>query len=219
MSKRFFITAICIFFLMASTGFSQTSPKTTAGLLAKHADAWYEATHHVFLDKVKDGTLPEEAFSTWLGQDYHFAGTLIDSQSLILFHAPRRDHSMLIGGLIALDSELSWFEENAVLFNIDLSRPVLPTARMYNDFLLALQYQPYVVQLTCVWALELAYFDSWSTALPGEPKYKEFIDRWTNAAFKDYVDALESAVNLELAAASKEERALAEVYFPVGSEV
>lgn len=213
MRKEFIVVFICLVFFAATAGFSQNPPKTAAQLLTKHADAWYSATHHTFLEKVKDGTLPEEAFSTWLGQDYYFASSLIDSQCLMLLYSPRSDQSLLIGGLFALESELSWFEENATIFNIDLTLPVLPTARKYKDFLLALQYKPYVVQITSLWALELAYFDSWSTALPGEPKYKEFIDRWTNDAFKEYVDGLESAVDNALSTASKKERALAEVYF------
>lgn len=213
MKKEFIVIFISLILFTVSAGFSQNPPKTTDQLITRHADEWYNATHHIFLEKVKDGTLPEEAFSTWLAQDYFFASSLIDAQSLILVYSPRSDQSLLIGGLFALESELSWFEENATIYNIDLSQAVLPTAQKYKDFLLALQYKPYVVQIVCVWALEKAYFDSWSTALPGEPKYKEFIDRWTNEEFGEYVEGLETAANNALGSASKEDRALAEVYF------
>lgn len=206
---------ILVVFILSFVCFvhGKNPPKTADQLLQKYAAEWQSATHHPFLEQVKDGTLPMEAFSTWLGQDYHFAGTLLDSQCFVLQEAPRVDHNLLIGGLFALDSELSWFEANAAVYNIDLTLPVLPTCRKYNDFLLALQHKSYPVQITCIWALELAYFDSWSTALPGAPKYKEFIDRWTSDAFKDYVDGLEIAVNRALAKASKAERAEAEIYF------
>jgi thiaminase/transcriptional activator TenA len=210
--KGYFVIIVCLF-LAVSAGFSKNPPKTAEQLILDHADLWHNATHHQFLNEVRDGTLPELAFTTWLGQDYHFASTLLDAQGIILSYAPRSDQGLLIGGLFALDSELSWFEANAVVYNIDLAKPVLPTCQAYNDLLLGLQYKPYVVQITCIWALERAYFDSWSTALPGAPKYKEFIDRWTTPEFKDYVDGLEDAVNVALAAASTEERALAEVYF------
>jgi formylaminopyrimidine deformylase / aminopyrimidine aminohydrolase len=203
----------CLSLLWASAALAKNPPKTTKGLMTKHANVWHAATHNTFLDKVKDGTLPFKAFATWLGQDYHFASNLLDSQCLILLHAPRADQNLLIGGLFASDSELSWLEANASTYNIDLNQAVLPTCRMYNDFLLALQYQPYAVQVTSVWALNKAYYDAWSTALPGAPKYKEFVDRWTTPAFKDYVDGLKNAVNRVLASASKEDRALAEVYF------
>lgn len=211
--KRISVIFVCMILMTATAGLSKTAPKTAADLIAAHQDAWYAATHHSFLDQVKDGTLPMEAFSTWLSQDYHFASTLLDSQCLVLMKSPRRDQNLLIGGLIALDSELSWFEENAAVFNIDLTVPVLPTAQRYNDFLLALQYKPYVVQVTAIWALEKAYFDSWSTALPCAPTYQEFVERWTSAGFLAYVEGLENAVDNAMAEASKKERAMAEVYF------
>lgn len=202
------------FILTAGTLFSASNPpKTAEQLILAHETEWLVATHHPFLEQVKDGTLPYEAFATWLGQDYHFASTLLDSQSLILVNAPRPDQGLLIGGLFALDSELSWFEANAAIYGIDLTQLPLPTCQKYQDFLLALQYKPYVVQITCIWALERAYFDSWSTALPGAPKYKEFIDRWTTIEFKEYVDGLEAAVNAAMATATKKERAMADVYF------
>jgi len=213
MRKVFPVIFVCLSLLSASAVLAQNPPKTADALIAKHADVWYAATHHPFLDKVKDGTLPFEAFATWLGQDYHFASSLLDSQCLVLLYSPRPDQGLLIGGLFALDSELSWFEANADLYGIDLNRPVLPTCRTYKDFLMAMQYKPYVVQVTCIWALEKAYFDSWTTALPGAPQYREFVERWTTDAFNDYVEGLETAVNNALAAASKEDRAEAEVYF------
>ena len=212
-NKTFITIVLCLVFLSVSLSAGNNPPKTTEQLLIKYSDIWYEATHHPFLEQAKDGTLPEEAFFTWLGQDYHFASNLIDGQCFVLKHAPRADQALLIGGLFALDSELTWFEENASLYNIDLTQPLLPTCQKYADFLLAMQYKPYVVQITCIWALELAYYDSWSTALPGAPKYKEFIDRWTSEDFWIYVDDLDSAVNAALSKASKEERELAETYF------
>jgi len=207
------IMLVGLILFMACGVFSKTPPKTADQLLAANAEQWYTATHHQFLNEVKDGTLSQEAFSIWLAQDYYFAGTLLEAQSLMLLYSPRSDQNLLIGGLFALDSELSWFEQNAGIYNIDLTRPVLPTCQAYNDFLLAMQYKPYVVQITCMWALNRAYFDSWSTALPGAPKYKEFIDRFTSQEYKDYIDALEMSVNAALDAAAQEQREQAQLYF------
>ena len=213
MQKLLTVIFVGLFLLSVSVVTAHPLPKTAAALIRKHADVWYAATHHTFLDRVKDGTLPFEAFATWLGQDYHFASSLLDSQSLVLSDSPRQDQGLLIGGLFALDSELSWFEANADLYGIDLNQAVLPTCRKYKDFLLALQYKPYIVQITCIWALEKAYFDSWTTALPGAPQYQEFVERWTSDVFEEYVEGLENAVNVAMAAASKQDRAEAEVYF------
>lgn len=211
--RSFSVMLVFLLFFSVSGSWAKNPPRTAAELISRNAEAWYAATHHPFLEKVKDGTLPFEAFTTWLGQDYHFAGSLLDSQCLILLYSPRPDQSLLIGGLYALEDELSWFEANAATYGIDLTRPVLPTCRTYKDFLLALQYKPYVVQITCLWALEKAYFDGWTTALPGAPQYKIFVDRWTTPEFYDYVVALEHSVDNALSAASQEDRAEAEVYF------
>jgi thiaminase/transcriptional activator TenA len=211
--KKVGIVLVCFIFFAVNSVYASNPPKTAAQLIQAHEADWLAATHHAFLEQVQDGSLPYEAFATWLGQDYHFASTLLDSQCLILANAPRPDQGLLIGGLFALDSELSWFEANAAIYSIDLTQLPLPTCRKYQDFLLALQYKPYVVQIICIWALEKAYFDSWSSALPGAPKYKEFIDRWTSDAFRDYVDGLEAAVDKAMAGASKEELAIADVYF------
>jgi len=211
--KKFTVVLVCLLVLSVFSTWAKNPPRTAAGLIANNAEAWYAATHHPFLEKVKDGSLPFEAFATWLGQDYHFAGSLLDSQCLILLYSPRADQSLLIGGLFALEDELSWFEANAGTYGIDLAQDVLPTCRTYKDFLMALQYKPYVVQITSLWALEKAYFDGWSTALPGAPQYKDFVDRWTTTEFYDYVVGLEQAVDAALSEATREERALAEVYF------
>ncbi len=69
-----------------------------------------------------------------------------------------------------------------------------------------------------IWAknkqsLEKAYFDSWKNALPCEPEYKEFVERWTNEGFKGYVDGLEAAVDKALKTASPEQRVLTEKSF------
>lgn len=211
--EQFLVIFVCLMFLLPSVAFSEKTPKTAAELIAKYPDEWTTATVHPFLQGVQDGTLAEEAFFTWLAQDYHFAGTLLDSQCLILMKAPRADQSLLIGGLIALEDELSWFEANAGVFNIDLSVAVLPTNQAYRDFLLALQYKSYAAQITCLWALERVYYDAWSSALPCQPKYQEFVERWSTAGFKAYVDALEASVNKALAEATVEQRKEAELYF------
>jgi len=211
--KKSSVVLVCLMVLMVSWVFGDNSPRTAADLISRNSEAWYAATHHPFLNKVKDGTLPFAAFSTWLGQDYHFASSLLDSQCLILMYSPRPDQSLLIGGLFALEDELSWFEANASTYGINLNQAVLPTCRTYKDFLLALQYKPYVVQITCLWALEKAYYDGWTTALPGAPQYKIFVDRWTTPEFNSYVVDLEHSVDNAMASASQKDRKEAEVYF------
>ena len=189
------------------------TPQTVEALITANENLWHDATHHPFLNQIQRGTLASEAFATWLVQDYHFASHLLASQSLMLSHAPRTDQALLIGGLVALESELTWFETNAKARNLDLTQPLLPTCRAYVDFLLALPRQPYVTQITSLWAAERAYLDGWTTTLPCHATYREFSERWTTPAFHEYVGGLEAAANRALADASDNQRETTQAYF------
>ncbi len=76
-----------------------------AHLIERHPEAWHAATHHPFLDAVRDGTLPARAFAAWLTQDYLFVGDLLAAQARLLARAPRPDHGVLAGGLVADEAE------------------------------------------------------------------------------------------------------------------
>ena len=89
---------------------------------------------------------------------------------------------------------------------IDLDVSLHPTARAYIDYLRTLTDEPYSVQLTALWALELAYLEGWRTARPGAPAFREFVEHWTSDAFAAYVDALEAAANRVLSDAGEPER-------------
>ncbi len=86
---------------------------TTRELIADEAELWHAATHHPFLDAVRDGTLDPAAFSRWLGQDYHFALALTAAEGRYLGHAPRGDLEILAQGIQAMVAELAWFERKA----------------------------------------------------------------------------------------------------------
>ncbi len=164
-------------------------------LIEGNAQLWRAATHHPFLNEVRDGTLAPAAFARWLSQDYHFAVALIRTEARALACAPREDLELLVGGIQAMVAELDWFESMAPERAIDLDVPLHPTARAYIDYLHALADEPYSVQLTVLWALERAYLEGWRTARPGAPAVREFVERWTNDAFSAYVGALEAAMN------------------------
>ncbi len=178
----------------------------TRELIQAEAGLWRAATHHAFLDEVRDGTLAPAAFARWLAQDYHFAVALTRTEARALACAPREDLELLVGGIQAMVAELDWFERKASERAIDLDAPLHPTARAYIDYLRALADEPYSVQLTALWALERAYLEGWRTARPGAPAFREFVERWTSDAFAAYVDALEAAANRVLAHAGEPER-------------
>ncbi len=159
-------------------------------LIQAAGDLWPAATHARFLDAVADGSLPAEAFQRWLVQDYLFAQGLVSFQALMTAKAPRDAHKLLIGGLAALDLELAWFEQHATRLRLDFHSPPHSVCRQYVDFLIASAYtQPFAVLAAILFGVEASYLAAWS-ALRAEGPYAEFITRWSNPHFGEYVRGL-----------------------------
>ncbi len=166
-----------------------------ADLLARHADAWGRATRSPFLDAVRDGTLPPAAFDTWLVQDAHFLDDLLRFQARLLARAPRPAQAVLAGGCGALVEELDWFTRVAADRGLDLAAPRLPATVAYADLLDRLDGAAVPTALTALWAVERAYLDAWTGALPGAEEYREFVEHWTVPGFAAYVSGLETAAD------------------------
>ena len=101
-------------------------------LLEQYAAAGAAATHHPFLDAARQGTLPTQAFATWLVQDYLFACDELAFQARLLAHAPRRDQALLTRGLVAMEAELSWFETQAQQWHKSLDASPHPVTASYG---------------------------------------------------------------------------------------
>lgn len=151
---------------------------------------WEEGTRASFLDAVGKGSLPEEAFSRWLVQDYLFVRDLARFVAHTAAATPRPAQSVVIAGLSALDDELGWFEDHSARRGLALDVPAHTTCRRYTDFLLAAAYtRPFEVLLAILYGVEVAYTVAWGR-LEAEGPYAEFIDRWTHAGFQAYVHKL-----------------------------
>jgi thiaminase/transcriptional activator TenA len=166
-----------------------------AELLQRHADDWARATRHPFLSAVRDGTLPDGAFDTWLVQDAHFVADLLVFQARLLARAPRSAQAVLAGGLVALVDELTWFEEQAAARGLELRAPVLPATAAYAALLQRLDAAEVGAALTALWTIERTYLDAWSSSRPGAPAYREFVEHWTVPGFAGYVADLEAAAD------------------------
>jgi thiaminase len=164
-------------------------------LLARHAEAWGRATRHPFLQAVRDGTVPEDAFDTWLVQDAHFVGDLLRFQARLLARAPRAAQPVLAAGCVSLVEELAWFAEQATVRGLDLGGPRLPATEAYARLLERLDGADVPTALTALWTIERTYLDAWSWALPGAPAYREFVEHWTVPGFAGYVALLEEAAD------------------------
>jgi thiaminase/transcriptional activator TenA len=166
-----------------------------AELLQHHAGAWRRATRHPFLDAVREGTVPEPAFDTWLVQDARFVADLLRFQARLLARAPRHAQAVLAGGAVALVDELTWFEEQAAVRGLDLGAPVLPATAGYARLLERLEDADVATGLLALWTIERTYLDAWTGALPGAPAYREFVQHWTAPGFAAYVAGLEQAAD------------------------
>ncbi len=175
-------------------------------LLEHHAPVWREATRHPFLDAVRDGTLSWQAFATWLAHDYLFVRDVLSCQARLLTRAPRTDQAVLARGLVAIEAELSWFEEQAERRGLDLQAPRHPTSAAYRVFLLNIEHEPYPAAITALWALERAYLEAWRGATPGHPEYRKFVEHWTTPDFAEYVTELEQAADRALGSGDERER-------------
>ncbi len=168
----------------------QTASWADASLIRNAGALWQQATRSPFLNALAAGTLPADAFRRWLSQDYLFAQGLTVFQATLIAKVPRDCHKPLIGGLAALEHEMDWFEAQARRLGIDLDIAPHPTCRRYTDFLIRCGHtEPYPVLLAVLVGVEVSYLAAWSALEPVGP-YAEFIERWSSAAFADYVAAL-----------------------------
>jgi formylaminopyrimidine deformylase / aminopyrimidine aminohydrolase len=166
-------------------------PVAASDLLRRHDAEWRAATCHPFLDGVRDGGLPVGAFIAWLQQDYLFVNDLLAFQARLLARAPRSGQSVLAAGLVALEAELTWFEEQLTRRGLPLVTARHPITDAYREELERLTTEPAEVGISALWALELAYMEAWRGAAPGASEYREFVEHWTAPAFAHYVAGLE----------------------------
>jgi thiaminase/transcriptional activator TenA len=113
----------------------------------------------------------------------------------------------LIRNVAALEAELTWFEAKAKALNLSLSAAPHPVTAAYGAFLKTLEQRPFATAMTATWAIERAYLEAWQSALPGQPIYREYIERWTNPGFASFVDELEQTTALALESGSADQKA------------
>jgi thiaminase/transcriptional activator TenA len=165
-------------------------PLTCQTLLANHPDAWQTATIHPFLVGCQQGTILPAQFNTWLVQDYQFVIEFTRMAGRLLAAAPPADFQVLLSGLGALQEELAWFQAKAAERRLDLTVPQQPVCAQYCQMMADLAAQPYAIQATAFWAIELAYNQGWQRHSPMPEPYAEFADRWGNPGFTEYVQQL-----------------------------
>jgi formylaminopyrimidine deformylase / aminopyrimidine aminohydrolase len=182
---------------MISSGLAQrlwwrrVAAMSSAELRRGHEQAWLRATRPLFLERLREGTLPEDAFATWLVQDKLFVGDLLSFQARLLARALRRAQRVLATGALALVDELAWFDQQGERFGLDPEAERLPATRAYRAVLERLEGEPFEEAITALWALERVYLEAWSLAEPAAEPYSAFVEHWTSPEFRAYVEELE----------------------------
>ena len=182
-------------------------------LLEKHPQAWRDATIHPFLTQCQERTIQPQQFNTWLVQDYLFVIEFTRFVARVLANAPTHHFHILLNGLNTLSDELVWFKVKAKERHLNLSAKPQATCSQYCEYLAMVSSMPYAVQVTVLWAIELAYNQGWQ--LPGtmpEP-YAEFANRWGNQDFTEYVKLLEKLADEVLLTADEKIQTQAESAF------
>jgi formylaminopyrimidine deformylase / aminopyrimidine aminohydrolase len=150
-----------------------------------HDSLWTAATHHPFLDAVRDGTITDAAFDRWLAQDALFVADLLIFQARLLARAPRQAQTALVGGCSALVAELDWFEDQAARRGLHLQAPPLPATLTYRELLQRLDAAPYEAAITALWVIERVYLLGWTSAASDSTPFAEFVEHWSTPEFAD----------------------------------
>ncbi|MCD7457128.1 hypothetical protein HAX54_034261 [Datura stramonium] len=178
--------------------------------LNQHNELYTTATRHPFTLSIRDGSVDLSAFKRWLGQDYIFVRAFVPFAASLLLKAWKEsdddsDIEVILGGIAALNDEVSWFKREASKWGVLLSSTVPQKANLeYCRFLESLTSPEveYTIAVTAFWAIEAVYQESYAHCLADGSKtpeeLKETCQRWGNDGFGQYCRTLQNIANRRL---------------------
>ncbi|XP_057872428.2 bifunctional TENA2 protein isoform X1 [Cryptomeria japonica] len=204
-----------------ATGIESSS--ITSEWLKQHAQLYSEATFHPFIQSIKNGSIDFNCFKRWLSQDYIFVREFVRFLASVLLKTPKNstaDIDIILGGLAALEQEISWFKKEASNWEVDLINCNPQKSNQdYCRFLESLM-QPdveYAVIIVAFWTIEVVYCDSFATCLESDAKTSplllEACQRWGNQGFKQYCMSLQKIADKALNSAPQDVQHKAEETF------
>ncbi|KAL4283972.1 hypothetical protein GQ457_16G030590 [Hibiscus cannabinus] len=192
----------------------------------KHRLLHAGATRHPFIRGIRDGNIDISAFKTWLGQDYMFVRAFVPFVASVLTKAWKgsndsdNDVEVILGGMAALNDEISWFKREASKWGVQLSNIAPQKANQeYCRFLESLTSPEveYTVAIVAFWVIETVYQESFAHCLEDgsktPPELKETCQRWGNEGFGEYCNSLGKIVDRQLEKASDDVISKAEATF------
>lgn len=189
----------------------------TADFLKQNHDLYSAATNHSFIASIRDGSIDAQNFKLWMEQDYHFVREFVRFVASVLVKMPRDspecDVDIILGGITALESEITWFRKEANFWQIFLERvTLLQPNKDYCAFLKQLEGSdtPFTVAISAFWLIELVYCVSFMSCLEKDAKTPfeliSTVKRWGSPEFHDYTLKLMKLVDKALENASKDEQ-------------
>jgi thiaminase/transcriptional activator TenA len=191
---------------------------TFSDTLRAEALHWWEAQRtHPFVTGLLDGSLPREAFESWVRQDWLYLQAYAQAFALAAAHAPSFEAARGYAEVLHFTLTVECPHHLAVAERIGLSRADLegeawPVTQAYSDFLLhhgALGDD--AMRLAALLPCEWGYFHL-ATALAAEPPspdplYADWIAHYAQGAYDEQVQWLRDA--LDHAATGQPEATLA----------
>lgn len=167
----------------------------------KYAQDWERMVGHPFVHSLGNGSLPREAFASYMRQDYLFIDTLVRLVSSAIARAPSVETAKPLGSFLntLLGAEDALF--NNVFTRMNLSRPdrdsdMKTITLRFTNYLLGLgrrgSFEPIA---TALFVTEGTYSD-WAKRLaadnkrPGDPLYAEWINIHAESSLADFVSYL-----------------------------
>ncbi|KAA8496654.1 Bifunctional TENA-E protein [Porphyridium purpureum] len=152
------------------------------------------AVSHPFLVAVRSGTIDPAQFERWLVQDYLFVQQFVRFAGSVLSRAPNMsDVKLLLAGIGALTDEIEHFEraldERGLAFRD--ATPLKATEQYTTQLRVWATSLTWPELISVFWAIENVYNQAWSSCRDAHSPYKEWVERWANHAFSEYVAALD----------------------------
>lgn len=134
--------------------------------------------------------------------------------------APEQDVDVILSGLTALESEITWFRKEANFWQIFLEKVALLEPNTdYCEFLKELEGEdtPYAVAVTAFWLIEVVYCASFMSCLEAGAQtpfeLMSTVKRWGSPEFHRYTLSLKKLADKALENASEAEQKQAHEIF------
>ncbi|SEV95979.1 thiaminase II [Natrinema salifodinae] len=179
---------------------------TSDRLLEAGGEIWNAQKSHPFVTELADGTLAEDAFLTWVRQDYRY---LLDyARVFAIAGSKARDEATMtrLFGIAhtTLDDEMDLHREFAADYGLspaDLeAAQKAPTCVAYTNFLLRTAYEGTLPEIAAaIYPCGQGYLDiadHMADRAPQEDhRYAPFIEKYTSDEFREVVNWMRSFVD------------------------